>query len=515
MSLVACQSGNLELSLSYHNKVKTALGNNLSKDYARCLYEVGKFFGQSGKLKESEMFLRKSIDVFKDVNFYIGLSACLILLKKFSEAESALKIAITMEPENPGALVNMSTVLKNQGKLSEAEIFAEKILSKKNSDKKNLCDAFNILYQIREEQGHLEEAEQLARKAIAIKTDNTDSWLNLGSVLYKQERLEEAENAFREALAISQDNPEGLWGLSLTLLLSGRYIEGWSYHDSRFYLKENSNALRFDHSCMWNGEDISGKRILVWSEQGYGDQIQTFRYLKKIWEVGGEILVETNTELVSLFRNSPWPSQVIQNGEAIPDFDFHIPFMSLPRILFEEVDFFSQAIPYLQAHEEKLEHWRNVLSAIPGYRVGIVWAGSPVHKNDRNRSINLERMAPLASIPGISLISLQKGSGESQVADCHFPITNFGSKIQDFEDTAAILKHLDLLISVDTSVVHLAGALGQPVWTLLPTAPDWRWMLDREDSPWYPSMRLFRQPHHGDWDSVIQRIVEELKTNFS
>ncbi len=480
MSIVACQAGNLDISIAYRNKITEIAGDYLSSDYARYLYEVGKFLGKSGNLEISEKFLRKSIDVFKDVNFYVGLGACLILMEKTGEAESVLRDALTLDQNNISAQINMCTLLKKQGKILEAEGLVEKIISTNDVDNKTLCDALTILGQVRME----------------------------------QERLEEAEHYYKKAITIKPDNQETLWELSCVLLLSGRYREGLPYHDSRFFLNKN-NPLRFDSYRMWNGEDIAGKRILVWAEQGHGDQIQAFRYLKKLRERGGEVLVDTNPELVSLFRNSPWPSQVIPKGESVPDYDIHIPFMSLPRILFEEAEFFSQPIPYLQAGKKKLEHWQKLLSTIPGHRVGIVWAGNPLHKNDRNRSIPLEHLAPLAEIPGVSVVSVQKGSGESQVGDCPFPLIHLGSQIQDFEDTAAILEHLDLLISVDTSVAHLAGALGRPVWTLLPTAPDWRWMLEREDSPWYPSMRLFRQPARGDWDSVIHRVADELKTKIS
>jgi hypothetical protein len=288
------------------------------------------------------------------------------------------------------------------------------------------------------------------------------------------------------------------------LLKLGKFKEGWEDHESRFLKDKPSDSRDFGKS-KWNGSPLHGKRILIASEQGFGDSIQFIRYLKFVKAKGGEIILECKPELKILFEGfSGIDEIVIKHGDEIPkvNYDCYIHLMSLPHALGLE------EIPRDGAYLEAKKNIGELKGEDSGkFKVGIVWAGNPGQENDKNRSCKLEHFLDLKKVPGVQLYSLQKGKSED-LKD--IGVINLSGKIKDFADTAAIVKDLDLIISVDTSLAHLAGALGGKIWTLLSARADWRWFLDREDSPWYPSMRLLRQEKLGDWGSLFEDVCEEL-----
>jgi ADP-heptose:LPS heptosyltransferase len=261
---------------------------------------------------------------------------------------------------------------------------------------------------------------------------------------------------------------------------------------------------------------VAGKTILLYHEQGMGDTIQFARYSEALSKEGAHVIIQVQAPLVPLMRGMAGTERVIGPKDPLPPFQLQCPLMSLPLAFGARLENIPAKVPYLSVPSEWIAAWTERLGTAAAPRVGIAWSGNPKHGNDQNRSIALKELLPLLSA-GVEVVSLQKDVSEADrdVLKAHPQIQDFGAAIRDFADTAALMSLLDLVISVDTAPVHLAGALGKPVWVLLPFSPDWRWMLDREDSPWYPTARLFRQPAFGDWHSVIRRIAEELRRRFA
>jgi len=305
--------------------------------------------------------------------------------------------------------------------------------------------------------------------------------------------------------------------MSLTHLLSGNFIEGWKGYRWRrnIDLKILINHNYTDKS-RWDGTTFEGKRLFVHHEQGLGDNIQFVRYLPMIKARGGTVIFEMVKPLIALLQDFPGADQIVENqpnGKPFVDFDIYTSLLDMPSIFGTTLETIPAEIPYIHADPAKAEYWQKKLAG-PYFKVGIVWAGSSTHGNDRYRSFKLECFAPLTRIENVRLFGLQKGQAAAQMDDMTgiVPIINISKEFDDFTDTAAAIENLDLVISVDTSVLHLAGAMGKPVWALLPYAPEWRWMLNRQDSPWYPTMRLFRQKEWRQWEPVFNQVAQELKT---
>jgi hypothetical protein len=299
--------------------------------------------------------------------------------------------------------------------------------------------------------------------------------------------------------------------------MRGDFERGWAEYEWRWKLQGIDPANGPFSKPLWDGSDLHGRRILLQGEQGLGDTIQFVRYVSEIAARGGRVLLSSKFELQRLFAHLKGIEQYIPPNEAIPPYDLHCPLMSLPLRLKTTLSTIPAPIPYLQAEARLAAQWREKLLSEPNLKVGICWAGSPVHTNDRNRSTVLESFAPLSRVSGVTYYSLQKGAAASQASRPPegMRLIDLSPQLDSFDDTAAVISNLDLLISVDTSLVHLAGAMGRPVWTLLPFFSDWRWMLDRSDSPWYPTMRLFRQPRRGDWTTPIRQIIEAIPAFLS
>jgi hypothetical protein len=332
-------------------------------------------------------------------------------------------------------------------------------------------------------------------------------WFNLGHVYRLLLRLDDAAAAFERAISLRPDFAMARWDRSLTHLLAGNYLRGWEDFDSRFQLP----AKRPIHFVVpaWNGslEELRGKTILLAAEQGFGDTIQFARYVPILADAGARVVLICQPELVSLMTGVRGLAAVASPPVQVPPHDLCAPLMSLGKLLRTTPETVPADVPYL--HVQRSDR----LASFAGTRkVGLVWAGRPTHPNDVKRSIPLTELSPLIETPGITWVSLQKGPASEQLRSSPFGSTmvDAGASLGDFADTARLISELDLVISVDTGVVHLAGALGKPVWTLLPYNPDWRWMLNRDDSPWYPTMRLFRQQNRGDWSGVIENVRSQI-----
>lgn len=361
--------------------------------------------------------------------------------------------------------------------------------------------------------GRYEEAEAIVRPYLASGRGPLLLWKLLAAALRPQGRIAETR-AIQEMLVehAPGDFPTR-FDLSETLLLSGEFERGWREYRYRYSLAHTVRIERKVQRPRWDGRAMSGKTLLIHDEQGYGDTFQFVRLVPRAKEKSGaRVVLEINGESLSIIRRSAGFDEIVERGSLPPAFDMHCEMMSLPMALGLRLDDLPGPMPYLSPDPRRVERWRQRLAALPRPLIALVWAGRPTHSNDANRSLALAQLAPLAQADA-SFVSIQKGPAAAQ-ADTPpngMKLLSLSAQIGDFEDTAAILCLADLLISVDSSPVHLAGALGRPVWVMLPKVPDWRWLLERTDTPWYPHMRLFRQDVRTDWSGVISRIAGELK----
>jgi hypothetical protein len=338
---------------------------------------------------------------------------------------------------------------------------------------------------------------------------------NLGTAFQAKNDLPAALANYRQAIALRPALPQAHFNEAVCLLLAGEMREGWQKYEYRWQCEQRKFKRSFTPPLWLGADSLTGKTLLVYPEQGLGDTLQFVRYVPLLAARGATVLLEVQPRLHTLMNSLPGAKAVYARGEVLPDFDVHCPLLSLPLAFSTTLNDIPASVPYLQAPADKVAHWRERLGSSHAPRIGVVWSGGPYHKTDHLRSIPLEQFKAVLD-PNIRFFSLQKEVKEPDavILAATPEITPLGEQIADFADTAAIIANLDLVISVDTAVAHLAGALGKPTWILLPFAPDWRWLLGRDDSPWYPSARLFRQTTPGDWDSVLQRVRLELARCF-
>jgi len=461
------------------------------------------------------------------------------------DAISSFKKAIMSNPGFPAPYIKLGSLFQERGYLDEAIVLYQQALE--------LCpdhsDTYNILGSAFQASGEFDEALVCYQKAVQQNPNAFTAYNNLGSVLKLRGDIEGAIRQYQTALHLNPNFPEALNNLgnalrdknqldnaeacyrksialrptfadphlnfAYTLLLAGRFEEGWEEYEWRWKIKEPIHTLS---QPLWDGSDIAGQRILLYAEQGMGDTIHSVRYASLVAERGLKVIIGCQKELKTLMESVQGVDQVIAFGELLPQFDVQCPLMSLPGIFRTTLASIPLKVPYIYAQSRSIQQWNKKLSLRPhNLNIGLAWAGSPGHINDRNRSIPLAMFYPLSGIEGISLFSLQKELPEKTDRDTikKLEIIDYTDDIDDFSDTAGIIMNLDLVVSVDTSVAHLAGALGKNVWTLLPYAPDWRWLLNREDSPWYPTMRLLRQPSAGDWKTVIDQTAHALRREYA
>lgn len=357
-----------------------------------------------------------------------------------------------------------------------------------------------------------EEAETLLRPYLASGRGPLALWKLLAAAIRPQGKI-------AETLAIQQMLVEHAPGdlamrfdLSETLLLLGEFERGWREYRYRYSLSHTSPIERKVQRPRWNGRPIPGRTLLIHDEQGYGDTFQFMRLVQQAKEKSGaRVILEVNGESLSLARRMEGYDEIVARGSLSPAFDFHCEMMSLPMAMGLRHEDLPGPMPYLSPDPQRVAYWRQRLEGLPRPLVALVWAGRPTHVNDANRSLSLRQLAPLAQA-GVTFVPIQKGPAGSEAAQPPegMSLVSLSGEIRDFEDTAAILTVVDLLVSVDSSPVHLAGALGRPVWVMLPFVPDWRWLLGRDDTPWYPATRLYRQPRRGDWGSVMAAMAPDL-----
>ena len=440
------------------------------------------------------------------------LATTLGALGREDEARAELARALALDPSHATANYNLGVDLQKQGRFADAAAALRKSIARNP----NFAVAHNNLGSVLRELNEPELAVASYRRAIELAPNDPRYRSNLALALQDLNRLTEAIESFDAALRVRPDYAKARAFRALALLLTGDFERGWADYEARREIGVEFTD-RSGGRPQWDGSDPAGRTILLHSEQGLGDTIQFVRYAPLVAARGARVIVQCQPPLKSLLEHSlvsrgVW--RVIDEAETAPDFDLHCPLPGLPHVFRTRVETIPADVPYLQAPQDRVAAWRKRLPSDRSFNVGIVWAGAPGNRNDRRRSVPLGLFAILAHVPGLRLFSLQKGdaaAGELAGLPEGVVIEDWGGGFADFADSAGAVMNLDLVISVDTSVAHLAGAMGRPVWTLIPFSPDFRWMLNRPDSPWYPTMRLFRQPKPGDWAEVLKNVAAAVR----
>lgn len=439
-------------------------------------------------------------------HFNCGLA--LQQLTQLANAIAAYRQAIALKPDFFDAWSNLSAACKGAGDFDAAVEAGQRAVALQPRSAGAHLNLGNAL----KAQGAWAAAESTYRTARNLDPANPRIQLNLANTLREIGRIPEAVALLREAVVKSPRFAEAHRDLAFALLLSGDFIEGWMENEWRWETEEMARGRRSFDRPAWSRQDLAGRRLFVYTEQGFGDAIQFVRYIELVIQRGGEVVLECQPDLQRLFQTVKGVSQLVARGDPSPPFDFQAPLMSLPRIMGTTLETVPNRVPYLAA----LDEWAEQLPSPNGARlkVGLVWAGNPSHLNDRARSLPLEMLKPLFDLEATAFYSLQVGERAHEIkrAGLFGKMAEASSQRSDFASTAAVITQLDLVISVDTSVAHLAGALAKPIWLLLPFAPDWRWLLGRNDSPWYPTMHTFRQASPGDWPGVIREVRARLRS---
>jgi tetratricopeptide (TPR) repeat protein/glycosyltransferase involved in cell wall biosynthesis len=443
-----------------------------------------------------------------NAEFWCNRAIALRGLRRAEDAEASLRRALALAPHFVNALSNLAVVLKEQKRLAEALELMDRAT---RAEPRNVVLWTNYAA-IYEALGEYDQMRDMASRARAIDPDYPESYNLLANCELEAGHYDEAEALYRRAVALDPENRNANWNLALIWLMRGDFARGWP----QFEWRKRLQSVVFDHGDYpgpeWRGEPLGGHTILLHSEQGMGDAIQFIRYAELLKVRGAtRVIVECPWPIAPLLAGVAGVDVVVARGAPLPPFDVHANLMSLPGACGTTLATVPARVPYIPV-EPRPAAAR--VAAPPGVlRIGVVWAGNPVHARDFLRSAPLEAFAALFDVPGTRFYSLQKGAAaEAQLAALADPrVADLAPELGDFRDTAAVMAALDLVITVDTSVAHLAGALGRPTWLLLPHVPDFRWMLDREDSPWYPTMRIFRQPEPRDWDSVFSAVGAALR----
>jgi tetratricopeptide (TPR) repeat protein len=426
---------------------------------------------------------------------------------QIDSAITCFKQAVSVESNSAEAHNNLGNAWRTRGELDKAVDCYRRALALAP----DLAEAHLNLANTLSDKGQLDNAIASYERSLSLKPGLVQAHVNLGIAWRDKCQLDKAIACYQRALELSPDSVDVHVKLAHALLAAGRLEEGWSQYEWRW----KSQALQPRGQLsrpMWDGAFRRDDTILLTTDQGFGDAIQFIRYAPLVADRCKRVLLQCPAELMPLLDGVPGLSQLIPQTSPPPPFDVHCPLLRLPGLFATTLDSIPNRVPYLSPDPARAAAWAARLANDRRRRIGLVWSGNPAHKNDHNRSIPLAALAPLANVPGILLVSLQKSPASQQAVapPPQIQLLDCTADLHDFADTAALVANLDLVISVDTAIVHLAGALAKPVWTLLPFCPDWRWLLDRCDSPWYPTMRLFRQPAIGDWTSVVQLLAAEL-----
>jgi tetratricopeptide (TPR) repeat protein len=537
-ALALHQQGRLDEAEKLYTRVLKAQRDNFD-----ALHLLGMLNHQRGKTGEAYRLIMAALKMQpRSPDALSNLALVLHALKRSDEAMAALDRALASMPSHLEALNNRGNLLLDLRRPAEAISAFDAVLDKEPRHLQALINRGNARAELGETDlalsdyeaalamapGHPlalfnrgnalraagREADAIAAydRALAAAPNHVGSWTNRGLAQAALNLHADALASYGRALAIAPDNADLHFNAALSLLTSGDYARGFAEYEWRW--KRAGIAPRKDlRKPLWlGGTSLAGKTILLHAEQGLGDTLMLARYAPLLARTGARVVLQVQPELKVLLGELDGVTAIAALGEPLPAFDLHCPLVSLPLACRTDLSNVPAEIPYLQALPARIETWRPRLQATPSPRVALAWSGRATHVNDRNRSLAFAQLQPLLSLDAVSFVSVQRElrSSDAEALSCHSRIVHLGDELTDFADTAAVLSLADLVISVDTSVAHLAGALGRPAWVMLPFQPDWRWTLDGERSPWYPATRLFRQPAIGNWASVVERVREDI-----
>ncbi|HEX7391160.1 MAG TPA: tetratricopeptide repeat-containing glycosyltransferase family protein [Acidiphilium sp.] len=430
---------------------------------------------------------------------------------KLEEAEDLAERVLRAAPEHPHVLHLSGIVAYRRGRIPVAIERMEKSLAISPTVAvypRNMCEIYRGA-------GRLDDALRMALRAVELAPEDSRAHFNHALIRYERLELDEALAAADRALELDGDFAEAHFERAEVLLLGGRLTEGWESYEWRFKLKQAEGMLPKTDKPQWDGSPLPEGRLLIVADQGFGDCIQFGRYLPWVAERAPKPVLACSGDLVPILRQISGIGRIVTRWEATGEFDAYIPLSGLPRLAGTTLDTIPTPIPYLHPDPARVAAWKQRLDGLVPQgkrRIGLVWAGRPTHKNDRKRTVRLAQFAPLFARSDLAIVTVQKGDRIDEVGT-YFgpaPLINLGPSIVDFTDTLAILPSLDRLVTIDTSVAHLAGASGRPTSLILPHAPDWRWLTARNDTPWYPSIRLYRQQRAYDWSGVVERLVADI-----
>ena len=475
---------NLENAVALHQKGQLGQAEAIYRQLlgidpanAEALHLLGVIAHQTGNHKSAVDMISHAIEINPHVAiYYLNLSNALQELKQLDAAIASCDKAIALKPDYAEAYSNRGVALQ------ELKQFDAAIAS---------CD-----------------------KAIALKPDYAEAYLNRGVALQELKQFDAAVASCDKAIALKPDYAEAYWNKSLLLLLIGEFVKGFNLYEWRWDKKDIIKFKRNFSQPLWlGGESLLGKTVHILSEQGLGDTIQFCRYAKMVSDLGANVILEVQKPLVRLLKDLTGVSTLIAKGDPLPEFDFHCPMLSLPLAFKTDLNSIPSAKSYLEAEAERVAYWKDRIKG-DGLKIGIAWQGSYGTKSV-GRSFELKLFKNIADLPNVQLISLQKGYGSEQLRNMPqgMQVMDLGEELDAdgaFIDSAAVIMNLDLVITSDTALAHLAGALGIKTWVALKYVPDWRWMLDRQDSPWYPSLKLYRQQKIDDWAPVFNQMLVDI-----
>jgi tetratricopeptide (TPR) repeat protein len=510
---------NLGSALKKQGKLDEAIAGyrqalSLKPDYAEAHNNLGTTLQEQGRLDEAIACYRQALLLkpdYAEANYNLGNA--LKILGKIDEAIKSYKQAITLKQNYTNAYVNLGTALQEHGKFNEAIASYRQALS----FKPDYVEAHNNLGNALKEQGKLDEAIASYRQALSFKPDHAEAHNNLGATLQEQGKLAEAIASYDRAIVLKSDYVEAHINKSFALLLTENFEQGWQEYEWRLRAKNRFYPVL--KQPRWDGSPLNGRSILVHAEQGLGDIIQFIRYLPLVHAQASYVIFKCQQDLFRLLQNCKGFDEIMEqtpSSKSAVQFDVHIPLLSLPGIFGTTLDSMPSNSSYITADPKLVTQWQMRIGHNEDFKIGIVWAGNPKNRWGRKRSCSLAYFAPLADTPGLTFYSLQKGPASTEAFNPpkNMKLINLENELNDFTDTAAIIANLDLVISVDTAVAHLTGSLGKPLWNLLYFSPDWRWLQNRDDSPWYPSMRLFRQTRPNDWVGVFEQVKKALNSHL-
>ncbi len=489
-------------------RAETAYRESLARDrhFVDAALNLGTLLQGSRRAEEAVSVYRDALAVHAEsVQLLNNLGNALYGLQRFEEALASYDAAAHHQSDYPEAWNNRGVVLKTLGRLEEAaESFVKALRCKPD-----YAEAWGNLGNARKAAGDPAGAVECYQHALKLSPQDAHTYSNLANALQQLGMLDEALEFYEVALSFAPDLAIARWNRGLLQLQRGNYEAGWIDYESGFAAGERPS--RVVAAPRWEGQPLRGRRLLVYAEQGYGDTLQFVRFLAPLRAAGATVVLECQAPLARLLAHAAVADElVVRDRDAVPPVDIQVPLLSLPRWLSTTLDAVPAPDSYVQVDPQWVAPWRAMLDGLRGIRVGLCWSVNPEARNSRERSCPLAALAALA-LPGVDLVSLQTGAAAEESVPGEMAVARPDPALDDFAATAALIAELDLVITVDTAVAHLAGALGRPAWVLLPQVADWRWLVGRSDSPWYPSLTLFRQPARGDWSGLIEKVAQALE----